>query len=148
MIVLHSFSSIPISLILLNIYSWLTLSNADLRSMNNVHGYLSLVLSPLLIFTLIYSVILRIFISVPIYGTKPVCSTVILFSLVISFHSLFFSIVSNNLYIGDVFVIGLAMSNICHSVSVLAINSYSSLFSSYISSSLSLIQKLKYSFNL
>ena len=88
--------------------SWLTVSNADLRSMNNVHNpacycFLNLYL--------IYSVILRRFTSHPIPLLNPVCPILSFhfYPICRSFYSSIFKMVSMSLYIGAVFVIGLAL---------------------------------------
>lgn len=114
-------------LIFLNSISWLTMSNADFRSIKRVQSFL---FCESLSFSLIVSVILSIFSSQPIPYLKHVW-------LLLSFHlplwfsssrSLLFRIVSNNLYIGEVLVIGLALKKHFHGLSSFAIYSYSNRF--------------------
>ena len=113
-IVLIRFSSILYFLILLNSMSWFTVSNADFKSMNRLHNLFCFLF---LNFIRIYSVILSIFISHPMPFLNPVCPSFSFHLLLFfnSFHSFSFSIVSSSLYIGDVFVIGLAFMNVFQS---------------------------------
>ena len=84
------------------------MSKADLRSMNRVHN-------PLCFFfvnsSFTYSVSLNRLTSHPIPFLNPVCPG-LSFQVLPSYRSFFKSVlrtVSNSLYIGDVFVIGLAL---------------------------------------
>lgn len=110
------FSVIPNFLILSNSIPWLTVSNADLRSIKSVHVSFS---SPLLYLFYISSTSLRIFISQPIPFLNPVypsfriqcpllCNCLTRSSL---------NTVSISLYIGDVLVMGLELVNVFQSLS-------------------------------
>ena len=115
-IVLIRSSSISNFLIFWNRSLWFTVSNADFKSTNIIHNLFSCWYS---YFSLIYSVSLNRFISQPIPFLNPVCPS-------FSYHylpqysyqlNLSLSIVSSSLQIGDVFVIGLALQNVFHSLS-------------------------------
>ena len=108
LIVFIKSSSMPIFCIFLNSNLWSTVSNADFRSMYRLHSFLFPLFS---IFSFRISVILSRFSSHPSPLLNPAW---LLFSMNYPFtfsccFNLLFSMVSKILYIGGVFVIGLAL---------------------------------------